>query len=66
MTKDEMIDNNPTTRMYPRTLEEAFPNDSSRAEWFYPPEKNLSAHNIIMGIVALCFWVFIGFILSTN
>lgn len=26
---------NDTTRRYPRTLEEAFPQD--RAQWFYPP-----------------------------
>lgn len=29
----------PTTRLYPRTLDEAFPNSVDRAEWFYPPEK---------------------------
>ena len=29
----------PTTRLYPRTLDEAFPNAASRAEWFYPPER---------------------------
>ena len=29
----------PTTRSYPRTLAEAFPDSHDRAEWFYPPEK---------------------------
>ena len=29
----------PTTRLYPRTLDEAFPNSADRAQWFYPPEK---------------------------
>ena len=28
----------PTTRCYPRSMDEAFPNSVERAEWFYPPE----------------------------
>jgi hypothetical protein len=63
-TKFVQEEKNPTTRMYPRTLDEAFPNDISRAEWFYPPEKNLNVHNIAMGLVALCFWVCIAFIFT--
>lgn len=29
----------PTTRCYPRTLNEAFPNDIENARWWYPPEQ---------------------------
>lgn len=29
----------PTTRCYPRTLNEAFPNDVENAQWWYPPEQ---------------------------
>jgi hypothetical protein len=54
----------PTTRMYPRSLDEAFPNDPARFQWFYPPEKNLSPANIIMGISALALWVLILFLLT--
>ena len=29
----------PTTRCYPRTTREAFPNDIENAKWWYPPEQ---------------------------
>ena len=29
----------PTTRTYPRTIKEAFPNDIENAQWWYPPEQ---------------------------
>ena len=47
----------PTTRCYPRTLAEAFPNDPANYEWFYPPEKNDSHANTAVLGVALWLWV---------
>lgn len=29
----------PTTRCFPRTMNEAFPDDVENAEWWYPPEQ---------------------------
>jgi len=43
-------DHNPTTRCYPRTLAEAFPESIDRAEWFYPPEENNGWRNIAHGL----------------
>lgn len=54
----------PTTRTYPRTLEEAFPKDPQNSEWFFPPEKNQSPRNIALGMVALFLWVCICYVLS--
>lgn len=33
--RSNMEDLNPTTRRYPRTLEEAFPGSPDMAEWFF-------------------------------
>lgn len=30
----------PTTRCYPRTLLEAFPDDVENSKWWYPPEQH--------------------------
>ena len=29
----------PTVRCFPRTTNEAFPNDVANAQWWYPPEQ---------------------------
>lgn len=52
----------PTTRKFPRTLAEAFPDE--RGEWFYPPEpKSMERVYIGIGVVAwiglsVYFWRF--------
>jgi hypothetical protein len=48
----------PTTRCYPRTIEEAYPNDPSRAEWFYKPERKRNALEYAM--LSAAFWIFLG------
>lgn len=49
------IDNDgwPTTRCYPRTLLEAFPQDNT--EWFYPPEQRM--RDKVMFWVGIAIWV---------
>ena len=59
-------DLNPTTRCYPRTLLEAFPNSIDRAGWFYPPEQNNSWCNLLMAYVALVMWVGLAYYCSNN
>jgi hypothetical protein len=46
----------PTTRRYPRTTKEAFPNDIENAQWWFPPEqrwqdKLLFAVGVVMWVV---------------
>ena len=48
----------PTTRCYPRTLEEAFPNDPAHAQWFYPPEREKGKLELTM--LSVGFWVWLG------
>lgn len=51
----------PTTRCYPRTMDEAFPNDVSRTEWFYPPEPKHTWGNAIMFIAGIMLWVMLAY-----
>ena len=60
-------DLNPTTRCYPRTLEEAFPNTVERAEWFYPPEKReLDVVQLLMWATTISMWIGLGYLLFSN
>jgi hypothetical protein len=54
----------PTTRSFPRTLDEAYPNDPSRFNWFYPPERNISLPNIALGMTALALWVIVIYLIT--
>lgn len=56
----------PTTRVYPRTLAEAFPNSKERAEWFFPPERNHTASNVIMFCVGVAVWVGLAYMFAKN
>jgi hypothetical protein len=47
-----------TTRRYPRTLQEAFPDKAEQAEWFYRPKKEI-------GVIGAFLWIiFISFIVG--
>ena len=46
-----------TTRRYPRTLQEAFPNKAEQAEWFYRPKKEV-------GIIGAFLWTIIAFFIA--
>ena len=56
----------PTTRCYPRSLAEAFPNSLDRAEWWYPPERNTGWRNVLMWTVALVLWVCLAYYFSKD
>lgn len=49
----------PTTRCYPRTLLEAFPDDAENAKWFFPPEQR--TRDKAFFVVAVLIWAYIGF-----
>ncbi len=51
----------PTSRCFPRRMEDAFPDDVGNAKWWYPPEKNNSASNYIMLAVAIWLWIGLGY-----
>ena len=48
----------PTTRRYPRTTLEAFPDDAENAKWWYPPEQRTRDKAFFAISVAL--WICIG------
>jgi hypothetical protein len=53
-----MLDDlNPTTRKYPRTLDEAFPNDAESAKWLHTEESKPSIWLEIASVVAIIAWV---------
>lgn len=59
-------DLNPTTRCYPRTLNDAFKDDIENAQWFYPPEKNHGLWNAITAGTGLCLWVGLAYLFVKN
>lgn len=57
----------PTTRMYPRTLDEAFPNTRERAEWFHPPEKQkLTVAEMLMWSASVSMWIGLAYLFAKN
>lgn len=48
----------PTTRCYPRTTLEAFPDDSDTAQWFFPPEQRV--RDKVFMAVGVVLWVCIA------
>ena len=57
----------PTTRCYPRSLAEAFPNTVDRAEWFYPPEKEpWGVAEWLMWSAAITMWVGLAYFFASN
>lgn len=52
----------PTTRRYPRTLHEAFPDDVEIAKWWYPPEAHVySVAEWFLMLFGVCAWIGIGY-----
>lgn len=49
-------DFNPTTRMYPRTLSDAFKQDCEYANSIEIPEKQYSTYGLVLSIIGLCIW----------
>lgn len=56
----------PTTRCYPRTMDDAFKHLGCDPEWFYPPEKHYSWSDSIMWIVAVMLWVMLAYWFAKN
>jgi hypothetical protein len=48
----------PTTRCFPRTMEDAFKHIDCGAEWFFPPEKKRGWKDA--GTLAVAIWLWIG------
>ena len=47
----------PTTRTFPRTIEEAFPNSLERANWWYPPERTTTWKDVAVFVVGAVLWI---------
>lgn len=57
----------PTTRMYPRSIDEAFPNSMERAEWFYPPEpRKLTVVELLLWSAAISMWIGLAYLFAKN
>lgn len=59
-----LTDLHPTTRCFPRSLTDAFPNSVERAEWWYPPEKTWNAWDFFVGGFGLFLWIQIAYLLA--
>ena len=55
--KSEQFIGWPTTRCYPRTMLEAFPNSVDAAQWWHPPERHIGILEIALWGVGVCFWI---------
>ena len=55
-----MQQRNITTRVHPRTLNEAFPDTVENATWLYPPEKSVQVGSGVLSLlaIAVCMLVF--------
>lgn len=62
----KLKDHNPTTRRYPNTLGEAFPNSVEQSQWWYPPEKNRTLGNIVLFIIGIALWVGLAYLLARD
>jgi hypothetical protein len=51
---------NPTTRCYPRTLKEAFPQDNEN--WIDPPKEKITGHDILMSLASILMYIFIAYL----
>ncbi len=59
-------DLNPTTRCYPRTMNDAFPDDVTNAEWFYPPERNTTFMSLLVGGTGFLMWLGLAYLFAKN
>lgn len=56
-TVEILGDLNPTTRCYPRTLNDAFPDAPESTEWFFPDEEEVTLLGYAYYIVGATLWV---------
>lgn len=57
-------DHNDTTRCYPRSMREAFPNDANYSEYIDYPDEEISRSDILTAGVSLMLWVCLGYLLA--
>lgn len=53
----KLEDLNPTTRSYPRTLEEAFKDDVRNSEWWFPPRHEHGVLGYLTWLAAISMWI---------
>jgi hypothetical protein len=56
-TTEILDDLNPTTRCYPRTLNDAFPDAPESTEWFFADEEEVTALGYAYYILGVAMWV---------
>lgn len=56
-------DSNPTTRCYPRRLEEAFDDPVQRAQWFFPPERSQRRRDVLLAILGIALWALVAYLM---
>ena len=53
-----------TTRRYPRTLKDAFPDDAEYGEWLYEPDARWDGWDFILAVVFALLWVGIFYLVA--
>ena len=53
----------PTTRRFPNTLADAFPDDIENARWFFPPEKKRGWKDVVLLAIAIWMWIGLAYYL---
>lgn len=48
----------PTTRRFPRTINDAFQDSVENAQWWYPPER--SASDMTLRWLSVALWICLG------
>ena len=55
---------NYTTRCFPRSMREAFPNDASYSDFIEHPSEEISRHDLCMVAISLMLWVCLGYLFA--
>jgi len=61
--RSDMEELNDTTKRFPRTLAEAFPDDPDRATWMYRDPELLPVGLYVGAAVFICFFVLISLLM---
>ena len=56
-SRHTMDDLNPTTRRFPRTMEEAFKDPQQISQWWYPPEREMCWRDAVVFGVGFFAWL---------
>lgn len=47
-------------------MNDAFPDDVTNAEWFYPPERNTTFMSLLVGGTGFLMWLGLAYLFAKN